>query len=85
MNESMNVYIQPIKITLLDGSVHDGTSWETSPLDVAKATKASPFPVTAFVQYTGERFGKEADAASDGIEKEEEDDESRGEPWDLNR
>ena len=28
---------QPIHITMPDGSQKDGTSWETSPMDIAKA------------------------------------------------
>jgi hypothetical protein len=32
---------QEIKITKPDGSVRDGTSWETSPMDIAKAIAKS--------------------------------------------
>jgi len=81
----------PIKVTLPNGDVKEGTSYQTTPMDIAKAISNSLAKkvVVAEVSYTGERFGvvekvvdAEDDMWADGGAREVE---KKGEAWDLMR
>jgi len=82
---------KPIKITLPDGAVKEGTSWETTPLQIAQgiSKKFADDCVVAKVAYTGEIEGTkvvEADAEESDIEIEEEVEEGvKFVGWDLTR
>lgn len=75
---------EPITITLPDGKVIAGTSWETTPLQVAEGISKglAGAVVVAKVSYTGPRIGLvEADGAAvvnTGPEEEEEGEEMMG-------
>ncbi|KAF2862204.1 threonyl-tRNA synthetase-like protein [Piedraia hortae CBS 480.64] len=45
---------EDIKIELLDGKVKDGTSWETSPADIAKAISKALYKKTVIARVDGE-------------------------------
>jgi len=81
---------EPIKITLPDGAVIDGTSFESSPMDVAMGISQglANAVVVAKVFYT-RRFGEKLNIAdSSGFEEEEENNPSKvdvGELWDMLR
>ncbi|ANB13966.1 threonine--tRNA ligase THS1 [Sugiyamaella lignohabitans] len=50
---------KPIKITLKDGSVREGTAWETSPADIAKEISKSLFEKTVISKVNGELWDLE--------------------------
>lgn len=50
---------EPIKITLKDGSVKEGTSWETSPIDIAKDISKSLVERTVISKVNGELWDLE--------------------------
>ena len=51
----------PIKITMPDGGVKEGVSWETTPMDIAKqiSNSLAKKVVVAEVLFTGERYGED--------------------------
>ena len=60
----------PIKITMPDGSVKDGVSWETTPMDIAKQISNSLAKkiIVAEVKYTGERYEQEVICVVEGLD-----------------
>ena len=64
---------EPIKITLPDGKVMDGTSWITTPLDIAKEISKSLAKqvCVAKIRYTGKRFSPDDVVAADDDEEED--------------
>lgn len=81
----------PIKVTLPNGDVKEGISWQTTPLDIAKTLSNSLAKkvVVAEVSYTGSRVGNsvqvvdaEDDIYADGAAVEVK---KAGEAWDLMR
>jgi threonyl-tRNA synthetase len=46
---------EPIKITMPDGSVRDGTSWETTPGEIAKSISNSLYKRTVVARLNGDR------------------------------
>jgi threonyl-tRNA synthetase len=80
----------PIKITLPDGKVIDGTSWETTPLSVAEGISKglAASVVVAKVAYTSRHGVEEADGlgvVNTGPEEESEDGAVKSELWDVVR
>mmetsp|Transcript_49327 Transcript_49327/g.96772 ORF Transcript_49327/g.96772 Transcript_49327/m.96772 type:complete len:1017 (+) Transcript_49327:38-3088(+) len=81
---------EPIKVTLPNGDVKEGVSWQTTPMDIAKAISNSLAKkvVVAEVSYTGERIGgapKIIDAEADAYGDDHGDAPESGEAWDLMR
>eukprot|EP00512_Aurantiochytrium_limacinum_P002831 CAMPEP_0171496110 /NCGR_PEP_ID=MMETSP0958-20121227/6516_1 /TAXON_ID=87120 /ORGANISM="Aurantiochytrium limacinum, Strain ATCCMYA-1381" /LENGTH=823 /DNA_ID=CAMNT_0012030169 /DNA_START=31 /DNA_END=2502 /DNA_ORIENTATION=- len=81
---------EAIKVTLPDGAVVDGTSFETSPMDIATGISVGLAAncVVAKVFYT-RRVGNHVEIAdSSGFEDDDNDDEeevNKGELWDMER
>lgn len=84
-----------IEITLPDGSIREGTSWTTTPLDVAESIskRLAANVVTALVEYSDPSVSTSssscvaADVDEDELEDEEtcDDQSSRPQLWDLTR
>jgi len=80
---------KPIKITLPDGSVQEGESWSTTPLDIAEGISKG-LAQNSVVAYVTRNAGAGEDlgpclAAADGEDDDEEDDDEKGELWDMTR
>ncbi len=80
----------PIKITLPDGKVVEGTSWETTPLSVAEGISKglAASVVVAKVTYSSRVGVEEADGlgvVNTGPEEESEEGAAKSELWDLVR
>eukprot|EP00945_MAST-04E_sp_MAST-4E-sp1_P008133 g8133.t1 len=80
----------PIKITMPDGGVKEGISWETTPMDIAKAISNSLAKkcTVAEVAYTGERYATEVICKvemDDDMDEMLGDQEVKGELYDLTR
>ena len=81
----------PINVTLPDGKVIPGTSWETTPLQIAESLSKSlaKAVVVAKVTYTGPRVAiEDADGlniVNTGPEEEEGEEVAKAELWDLVR
>lgn len=76
----------PIKITLPDGSVREGTSWVTTPMDIASAIskQLAKQIIVAELKYSSKVEDDESNVASaDGLETEEV--EGGAELWDMLR
>jgi threonyl-tRNA synthetase len=83
---------QPMKVTMPNGSVIEGTTWETTPMEIIKgiSNSVAKTAIIAKVEYTGDRVdtdnltvaghGDFGEAAEDGTSKK-----SKAELWDLNR
>ena len=79
---------EAIAITMPDGKVKEGTSWETTPMDIAKgiSSQMAKKQIVAEVIYTGVRHGSTAGGAAALDEAFESDEvEGKGEMWDLTR
>lgn len=83
---------RPMEITLPDGSVREGVSWDTTPLAVAESIskKLASDCVVALVEYSGplEAEGCAPCVAADQDEEEDKEDdgaEAAGQLWDLAR
>jgi len=74
---------KPITITLPDGATKEGTSWQTTPLEIAKSLskKLAEDVVVAKVLYT-EAIESE-DVAADPMKDDDEDEQVQKEPWEL--
>ena len=80
----------PIKITMPDGGVKEGTSWETTPMDIAKSISNSLAKkcTVAEVAYTGERYATEVICKvemDDDMDEMVGDQDIKGELYDLTR
>eukprot|EP00931_Biecheleriopsis_adriatica_P100687 TRINITY_DN75945_c0_g1_i1.p1 TRINITY_DN75945_c0_g1~~TRINITY_DN75945_c0_g1_i1.p1 ORF type:complete len:864 (-),score=160.53 TRINITY_DN75945_c0_g1_i1:96-2621(-) len=83
---------ETIEITLPDGSIREGTSWTTTPLEIAQgiSKRLAADAVVALVEFTGSvADGSCAPCvAADGEEDEDEEEEassSKAQLWDLTR
>eukprot|EP00611_Tribonema_gayanum_P010835 TRINITY_DN20953_c0_g1_i1.p1 TRINITY_DN20953_c0_g1~~TRINITY_DN20953_c0_g1_i1.p1 ORF type:complete len:780 (+),score=275.37 TRINITY_DN20953_c0_g1_i1:107-2446(+) len=78
----------PITITLPDGSVREGISWQTTPMDIATAIskQLAKQIIVSEVTYSSKIEDDEANVASaDGLELEGETGDSSAELWDMLR